>query len=188
MSLIPFIGIKSQIRVHVHCNLEITASATAEEISVNFVERYSRVEIDALLLEFGFLQNEQRHELAEQLSHGFHTGVASLHVINLVAHRHEHCLYTARARCVVQLGEAVGDVAHADKCQRLLHIVKGFLEAVQSADPAKGEMFIFARRLVAVRCSKYSVASQQPSGNRLIISIGIYDLVLHTRVLAHPVR
>ena len=42
-----------------------------------------------------------------------------------------------------QLGEAVGDVAHADKCQRLLHIVKRLLEAVQTADPAKGEMFTF---------------------------------------------
>jgi GMP synthase (glutamine-hydrolysing) len=34
-------------------------------------------------------------------------------------------------------------VAHTDKCQRLLHIVKGLLEPVQTAYPAKGEMFTF---------------------------------------------
>lgn len=114
--LFPFVGIVSQICIDIDGDLEKGAGAAAEEISVNLVERYSRVEIDAVVLKLGFLQYELRHELPEHLSHGVHAGVASRHIVNLVAHGHEDCLHTASSRRVVQLGVAVGDVAHADKC------------------------------------------------------------------------
>ena len=104
-----------------------------------------------MVLKFGFLQNEQRHILTEQLAHGLHAAEPCVHIVNLVAHRHEDCLHTASARRVVQFGVAVGDVAHADKCQRLLHIVKCLLEAVQSADLAKGEFFTLCQ---AVGCGE----------------------------------
>ena len=145
--LFPLVGIVSQICVDIDGDLEKGAGAAREEISVNLVERYSRVEIDAVVLQLGFLQNELRHELPEHLAHGVHAGVACPHVVNLMAHRHEDCLHTASSRCVVLLGVAVGDVAHADKSQRLLHIIKCFLETVQSADPAKGEALRFCEAI-----------------------------------------
>ena len=98
-----------------------------------------------MVFELGFLQYELRHELTEHLSHGVHAGVACPHIVNLVAHGEKHGLHSPCARRVVQLGVAVGDVAHADKCQRLLHVIKCFLETVQSADAAKGEAFTFCQ-------------------------------------------
>ena len=56
--LFPLVGSVSQIGIDIDGDLEESAGAAREEISVNLVERYSRVEVDALLLEFGFLQNE----------------------------------------------------------------------------------------------------------------------------------
>ena len=65
--------------------MEVSAGTSAEEVSVNLVERYPRVEVDAVLLQLGFLQYQQRHVLAEELAQGFHAVCPCRHVVNLVA-------------------------------------------------------------------------------------------------------
>ena len=105
LGLFPFIGIVSQVGVDINCYLEVCAGASAEEVSVNLVERYPRVEVDAVLLQFGFLQDQQRHVLAEELAKGLHAACPCRHVVNLVALCQEHGLHPTGVGRVVQLGK-----------------------------------------------------------------------------------
>ena len=113
VGLFPFIGIVSQVGINIYGYLKISAGTPAEEVSVNLVERYPRGEIDAVLLQLGFLQYQQQHVLAEELAQGFHVACLCRHVVNLVALRQEHCLHPTGVGRVVQLCKAIGDVADA---------------------------------------------------------------------------
>lgn len=84
VGLFPFIGIVSQVGIDIYGYLKIRAGTSAEEVSVNLVERYPRVEVDTVLLQLGLLQDQQRHVLAEELAQGFHAAGTSRHVVNLV--------------------------------------------------------------------------------------------------------
>ena len=145
VGLFPFIGIVSQVGIDIYGYLEVSASAAAEEVSVNLVERYPRVEVDALLLQLGFLQNQQRHVLAEELAQGLHAACPCRHVVNLVALCQEHGLHPTGMGRVVQLGKAIGDVADAHEGGCPLHVGQGLLEPVQAADMAKGKAFTFCQ-------------------------------------------
>ena len=101
VGLFPFIGIVTQVGINVNGYLEVCAGAAREEVSVNFVERYPRVEVDAMVLQLGFLQNQQRYELAEELAQGLHAACPCRHVVNLVALGEEHSLHPTGAGRVV---------------------------------------------------------------------------------------
>ena len=81
MRICPFIFIS----IDIYSYLKVCTCTPAEEVSVNLVERYPRVEIDAVLLQLGFLQDQQRHVLAEELAQGLHAARPCRHVVNLVA-------------------------------------------------------------------------------------------------------
>ena len=90
MRICPFIFIIPQVSIDIYSYLEVSTGASAEEVSVNLVERYPWVEVDAVLLQLGFLQDQQRHVLAEELAQGFHAACPCRHVVNLVALCQEH--------------------------------------------------------------------------------------------------
>ena len=81
MRICPFIFIISQVSIDIYGYLEVCAGASAEEVSVNLVERYSRVEVDAVLLQLGFLQDQLRHVLAEEFAQGLHAACPCRHVV-----------------------------------------------------------------------------------------------------------
>lgn len=75
----------SQVGIDIYGYLEVSAGTSAEEVAVNLVERYPRVEVDTVLFQLGFLQDQQRHVLAEELAQGLHAACPCRHVVNLVA-------------------------------------------------------------------------------------------------------
>ena len=58
-----------------------------------------------MLLQLGFLQDQQRHILAEELAQGPHAACPCRHVVNLVALCQKHGLHPTGVGRVVQLGK-----------------------------------------------------------------------------------
>lgn len=100
-SLSPLIGVISKVCENINRHLEICSGGSVEKISVNLVERYSGVKVDAVLLQPDLFREKPRHELTEQFAHRFHTLGTSLHIFGGVAHSEKHCLDTSGARRVV---------------------------------------------------------------------------------------
>ena len=80
------------------------------EILVYFQERDLRVEVDMFFLALRFLLDEHKHELPEQLTHGVHALLTSLHIVKGMAHDEEHRLHSSGVRCGVQLRIALGNI------------------------------------------------------------------------------
>ena len=71
-----------------------------------------------------FLLYEYRHKLTEELAHDIHTLLASLHVIESMAHSEEHRLHSPSVRCGVELRVTLGDVTDTNKVGSGLKVVK----------------------------------------------------------------
>ena len=127
---LPFGRVIAEVGKGVDSDLEVCASATREEILVDFLEGDAGVEVDVVLLQLGALQNEFGHELAEDLSHGVHAGLTCVHVAEGVAHGEEDSLHSPSVGRVVYLDVALTYVRHGDDSGGGLEGVQGFLEAV----------------------------------------------------------
>ena len=80
-------------------------------------------------LDSRFLLYEYRHKLTEELAHDIHTLLASLHVIESMAHSEEHRLHSSSVRCCVELRVTLGDVTDTNKVGSGLKVVKVALQA-----------------------------------------------------------
>ena len=132
----------------VDCNLEVGTCTAGKEIAVDFLERDSRVEINVVLLKPSLFQDQERHELAEQLAHYVHTTLTGRHIIYGMTHSEEDCFRAAGLRGVVQLGEALGDVADTDEGRVSERLLECFFEAVEPGHAAERET-LFAGELIA---------------------------------------
>lgn len=106
----PLFVVVDEGGVGVDGDLEVCAGAAGEEVAVDFLELYSWVEVEVLLLDAGLLEDELGHELTEEFAHGVHAGLAGGHIVDWVAHGEEDRLHTAGVGGVVEFGVAVGDV------------------------------------------------------------------------------
>lgn len=108
--LIPLFLVVTKVCVKVRGHLEEGTGTSRKEILVYFLERDTRVEVDMLFLNSRFLLDEHRHELPEQLTHGVHALLTSLHIVKSMSHGEEHRLHSSGVRCGVQLRIALGNI------------------------------------------------------------------------------
>lgn len=108
--LIPLFLVVTKVCVNVRGHLEEGTGTSRKEILVYFLERDTRVEVDMLFLNSRFLLDEHRHELPEQLTHGVHALLTSLHIVKSMSHGEEHRLHSSGVRCGVQLRIALGNI------------------------------------------------------------------------------
>ena len=101
------------------------------------------------------LQNEDRHELPEELTHGVHALLPRLHVVHFVSHRQEHRLHPSGVRCDVQFRITLRYVRHTDEVRSGLHDVQRLFEPLEARHTAKLEVFLFCQQVV--RCQPVSV-------------------------------
>ena len=146
--LLPFGGVILEVGEGVYCDLEVGTCTAGEEILIDFLERYTLVEVNILLLQASLFQDQDRHVLAEQFSHDIHASLAGGHVTYGVTHCEEDSLHAAGLRGVVQLGEALGYVADTYEGRVRERLLEGFFEAVEPGHSAEREM-LFAGELVA---------------------------------------
>ena len=136
----PLVLVILQIGEGLYSDLEIGTCTAGEEIAVNLLKGDARVDIDAVLLKFCLFQYEDRHELSEDFAHGIYAPLPCFHVVNLVTHGQEHRLHSSSMRCVVDVRVALRNVRHTDEGRAVLHFGECFLEALQTAHLAEGEV------------------------------------------------
>ena len=156
----PLFIIELQIGVGIYCDLEVSTSASREEIAVYFLEGDSRIQVNGVLLQLCLLQYQHRHKLPEQFAHGFHARHPGLHVIYGMAHGEKHRLHATRVRCVIDVRISVGYVGHTDESGAALHLSQSFLEALNPLTLQKVKRFCCAKMLRLVRSEKNAVAFQ----------------------------
>ena len=113
-----------------------------------------RVEVDMFFLALRFLLDEHKHELPEQLTHGVHALLTSLHIVKGMAHDEEHCLHYSSVRCVVKFRIALGNIRDGNEVGSGLKVVKTLFKTFQSRNTAKGEVLCLSQFVLGCHSSK----------------------------------
>lgn len=104
--------------------------------------------------------DEHRHELPEQLTHGVHALLTSLHVVKGMAHGEEHRFHSSSVRCGVQFRIALGNIRDGNEVGSGLKVVKTLFKTFQSRTRQKVKFSAFANLFMEASRSKNEVASQ----------------------------
>ena len=96
-------------------------------------------------LDSRFLLYEYRHKLTEELAHDIHTLLASLHVIESMAHSEEHRLHSPSVRCGVELRVTLGDVTDTNKVGSGLKVAKYFFKTFKPRYTEKAKMLFLCQ-------------------------------------------
>jgi hypothetical protein len=78
--------------------LEESTSHSREKILRDFGELDIRIDVDIILLELSFFENELAHKLTEEFAHIIEASLAELHAISFVTHSEEHRFDAASVR------------------------------------------------------------------------------------------